>query len=241
MFAEFDWAQAISNSPIMIALIAASVVTLGVTIERSLYFWKRRGNPDAALENALKKIDGGRQREALWTFENNSHPMGTVAAAVFNRIIKGLGAVEQELQVALSRQKLLLERNLNVLGTMAAVAPLIGLLGTVWGIMRAFHDMAQTGSAAPSVVAAGVAEALLTTAAGLVVAVPAVMLYNHFARRMNVMLTVAENHTRSLWTVLLEKGFDQVGPSSDAQNNSQKSDKPASDSKMKKSEPEMAR
>ena len=51
---------------------------------------------------------------------------------------------------------------------MAAVAPLIGLLGTVWGIMRAFHDMAQVGSAAPSVVAGGVAEALLTTAAGLV-------------------------------------------------------------------------
>jgi biopolymer transport protein ExbB/TolQ len=81
---------------------------------------------------------------------------------------------------------------------MAAVAPLIGLFGTVWGIMRAFHDMAQVGSAAPSVVAAGVAEALLTTAAGLIIAVPAVLLYNHFSRRMSVMLTIAENHTRSL-------------------------------------------
>jgi biopolymer transport protein ExbB/TolQ len=81
---------------------------------------------------------------------------------------------------------------------MAAVAPLIGLLGTVWGIMRAFHDMASTGSAAPSVVAAGVAEALVTTAGGLVIAVPAVLLFNHFSRAMNVMLTVSENHARSL-------------------------------------------
>jgi biopolymer transport protein TolQ len=78
------------------------------------------------------------------------------------------------------------------------VAPLIGLLGTVWGIMRAFHDMARTGSAGPSVVAAGVAEALFTTAAGLLVAVPAVLIYNNFVRRMGVMLTITENHARTI-------------------------------------------
>jgi biopolymer transport protein TolQ len=81
---------------------------------------------------------------------------------------------------------------------MGNTAPLIGLLGTVWGIMRAFHDMASTGSAGPSVVAAGIAEALFTTAASLVVAVPAVIMYNNFIRRMNVMLTVAENHARTI-------------------------------------------
>jgi biopolymer transport protein TolQ len=81
---------------------------------------------------------------------------------------------------------------------MGNTAPLIGLLGTVWGIMKAFHDMARTGSAGPSVVAAGVAEALFTTAAGLLVAVPAVILYNQFVRRVGVMLTVAENHARTI-------------------------------------------
>jgi biopolymer transport protein TolQ len=81
---------------------------------------------------------------------------------------------------------------------MGNTAPLIGLLGTVWGIMRAFHDMARTGSAGPSVVAAGVAEALFTTAAGLLVAVPAVILYNQFVRRVGVMLTVADNHARTI-------------------------------------------
>ena len=106
------------------------------------------------------------------------------------------------MQVVLSQQKMLLERNTSMLGTMAAVAPLIGLLGTVLGIMRAFHDMALTGSAAPSIVAAGVAEALITTAAGLVIAVPAVLLFNHFNRSMNTMLTVSENHARSLRVTL---------------------------------------
>jgi biopolymer transport protein ExbB/TolQ len=87
---------------------------------------------------------------------------------------------------------------------MGNTAPLIGLLGTVWGIMRAFHDLAATGSAGPSVVAAGIAEALFTTAAGLVVAVPAVMLYNHFTRRTNVLLTEAENRARSLRLTLAD-------------------------------------
>jgi biopolymer transport protein ExbB/TolQ len=108
------------------------------------------------------------------------------------------------LSVTLSEQKLVLERNLGILGTMAAIAPLIGLLGTVWGIMRAFGDMARVGSAAPSVVASGVAEALVTTAAGLIVAVPALVLYNHFARRANTMLTISENHARTLRAQLAE-------------------------------------
>ena len=115
-------------------------------------------------------------------------------------------AQEDQLQIALSEQRLKLDRNLGVLGTMGNTAPLIGLLGTVWGIMRAFHDMARTGSAGPSVVAAGVAEALFTTAAGLMVAVPAVMLYNHFVRRITVLLTVAENHARVLRIALAEAG-----------------------------------
>jgi hypothetical protein len=70
--------------------------------------------------------------------------------------------------------------------------------------MRAFNDMALSGAAGPSVVAAGIAEALFTTAAGILIAVPAVVLHNHFARRMNTMLAVAENHARSLRIAILE-------------------------------------
>lgn len=208
MFTEFNWMDATSNSPIFLVLVLCSVVTLGMALERVFYYSRRRGNTDEAMQRALKKIRNGQVREASWACETCSHPMGPVAVEVFKNTASS-HSLEERLQIALSKQKLLLERNLNVLGTMAAVAPLIGLLGTVWGIMRAFHDMAQTGSAAPSVVAAGVAEALTTTAAGLIVAVPALMLYNHFSRRMNVMLTVAENNSRSLRAALLD------GPSDD--------------------------
>jgi biopolymer transport protein ExbB len=198
MFENFDWLGAVRTSPVMLIILACSIVTLGFALERTLYFWKRRGNPDAVLHEALRRARSGGTREAAATCEHSPHPVGPVAAQVLLNMGQSTDAQEDLMQIALSEQRLLLERNLGVLGTMGNTAPLIGLLGTVWGIMRAFHDMARTGSAGPSVVAAGVAEALFTTAAGLLVAVPAVMLYNHFNRRIHVMLTVAENHARSL-------------------------------------------
>ena len=206
MSTSFDWSHAIGGSPIFISLIGCSVVMLAVALERGLYYWRRRDDPDAALRTALERIQSGDMDKADWTVRQCRHPLGTAAAGVFSNPQAEAGDMEEKLHVALSGEKLLLERNLAVLGTLATIAPLIGLLGTVWGIMRAFHDMALTGSAAPSVVAAGVAEALVTTAAGLVVAVPALLLYNHFARRMNVMLTVAENHTRAIRNAIRENG-----------------------------------
>lgn len=198
MFENFDWLAAMRASPVMVVILCCSVVTLGFALERMLYFWKRRGNAEALYKVASEKVRAGGLKEAAWACASMPHPVGPVSAEVLRAADLPPEAAEEKLQIALSEQRLELERNLGVLGTMGNTAPLIGLLGTVWGIMRAFHDMASTGSAGPSVVAAGVAEALFTTAAGLLVAVPAVMLYNHFVRRISVMLTQAENHARAL-------------------------------------------
>lgn len=198
MFENFDWIDAMRRSPVMVLILGLSVLTFGFAFERALYFWKRRGDPDGALKAALEKTRDGSVKEAAWAAQHTAHPFGPVASEVLKNTDLPPEAQEEKLQIALSEQRMQLERNLGFLGTMGNTAPLLGLLGTVWGIMRAFHDMAQTGSAGPSVVAAGVAEALFTTAAGLVIAVPAVMLYNHFVRRISVMLTVAENHARTL-------------------------------------------
>ena len=205
MFVEFDWIGAMTESPILLVLLACSVITLGFALERVLYFRKRTGDADTTLLQALNAVREGRLPEAAIYCESNVHPMGTVAAATMRGYQAAPRETEEIMQVALSQQKLLLERNTGMLGTMAAIAPLIGLLGTVWGIMRAFHAMSAAGAASPAVVASGVAEALVTTAAGLVIAVPAVMLYNHFNRRLNTMLTVAENHTRTLCVALRER------------------------------------
>jgi biopolymer transport protein ExbB len=198
MFENFDWIAAMQKSPVMLIILACSVITFGFAIERFVYFWKRRKSPDRLIAQITEQARSGNVKDALWSCNGTAHPATAVAALVLKNTDQPPDVQEEKLQIALSEQRLLLDRNLGVLGTMGNTAPLIGLLGTVWGIMRAFHDMARTGSAGPSVVAAGVAEALFTTAAGLLVAVPAVLLYNHFVRRMAVMLTVAENHARSL-------------------------------------------
>jgi biopolymer transport protein ExbB len=206
MPANFHWLNALGTSPVFLILVGCSVVMLGVTIERLVYYAKRRGDPDATLRRALADLGKGDRKEASRTCESSPHPFGAVASALLAEGVASEAAVDERMHIALSEQKMLLERNVGVLGTMAAIAPLIGLLGTVGGIMRAFGDMAQLGSAGPSVVAAGIAEALFTTAAGIVIAVPALVLYNHFARRLGTMLTVAENHARSLRIALLETG-----------------------------------
>jgi biopolymer transport protein ExbB/TolQ len=156
------------------------------------------------MSAALAKVRSGGLKEAERTLRTATHPVGPIAAEMLACAHLPDERSEERLAIAVSEQRLVLERNLSLLGTMGNTAPLIGLLGTVWGIMRAFHDMAATGSAGPSVVAAGVAEALFTTAAGLLVAVPAVILYNYFLRRISVMLTQAENHARRLRQALEE-------------------------------------
>lgn len=204
MFENFDWVGAMRSSPVMVIILVCSVVTFGFAIERSLFFWKRRGSADETFTKAMTQVKSGNAQEAVWTCLATPHPMGAVAAQVIKHAGQSPDAMEETLQIALSEQRMELERHLGLLGTMGNTAPLIGLLGTVWGIMRAFHDMARTGSAGPSVVAAGVAEALFTTAAGLLVAVPAVMLYNNFSRRISVMMTVAENRSRTIRHALTE-------------------------------------
>jgi biopolymer transport protein ExbB len=198
MFENFDWIEAMRQSPVMVVILGLSVATLAMAIERLAYFGKRRGKPDAILSAAMTKLRAGDVQAATRICAESPHPVGPVAATVLQNWHLKPEALDEKAAIALSEQRLALERNLGFLGTMGNTAPLIGLLGTVWGIMRAFHDMAVSGAAGPSVVAAGVAEALFTTAASLVVAVPAVLLYNHFTRRITVMLTVADNHARTL-------------------------------------------
>ena len=198
MFADFDWLHAVIGSPIMLTLFICSIATLTVAIERAHYYWTRRGRPEETLKLVLAQVRAGDLSRAQASCAATPHPLGPAVATMVRLRDAGPAEQEEQLLIALSESKLTLERNLGLMGTMAAAAPLIGLLGTVYGIMQAFHDMGASGSSAPSVVAAGVAEALLTTGLGLLIAIPSLLLYNHFTRRLNVMLTLAENGARTV-------------------------------------------
>ena len=99
-------------------------------------------------------------------------------------VIKNLMAVQRSMQIATSEELTRLERQLPWLATTGAVTPFIGLFGTVWGIIDAFHGLGTSGAATLRAVAPGISEALITTAAGLAAAIPAVIFYNIFSNQI---------------------------------------------------------
>src|SRR5213592_2134497 len=82
MFENFDWIRAMRNSPVMLIILACSVVTLGFAIERAIYYWKRRGNAEPILSQALDRVRAGSPKEAAFTCFVAPHPFGPVAAEV---------------------------------------------------------------------------------------------------------------------------------------------------------------
>ncbi len=116
--------------------------------------------------------------------------------------------VARALRRATTQETHRLEKYLTFLATTGAAAPFIGLFGTVWGIMDAFHGIGETGSASLAVVAPGISEALVATAIGLAAAIPAVMGYNHFLNKVNVLIGEMDNFSQEFLNIVerMERG-----------------------------------
>ena len=116
--------------------------------------------------------------------------------------------VGRALRRATTQETQRLEKYLTFLATTGSTAPFIGLFGTVWGIMDAFHGIGTTGSASLAVVAPGISEALVATAIGLAAAIPAVMGYNHFLNKVNILIGEMDNFSQELLNIVerMERG-----------------------------------
>ena len=125
---------------------------------------------------------------------------------------RNLTPLERSAQTAASEAVTMLERRMTWLATIAAVSPFVGLFGTVMGIIDAFHGLGVAGSATLHAVAPGISEALITTAAGLFVAVPAVIAYNQFTARLRVFASAIDDFCRELLNSLEEIPVRQQPP-----------------------------
>ncbi len=116
--------------------------------------------------------------------------------------------VGRALRRATTQETQRLEKYLTFLATTGSTAPFIGLFGTVWGIIDAFHNIGTTGSASLAVVAPGISEALIATAIGLAAAIPAVMGYNHFLNKVNILIGEMDNFSQELLNIVgrMEQG-----------------------------------
>ncbi|HBR17932.1 MAG: hypothetical protein A3G39_09055 [Deltaproteobacteria bacterium RIFCSPLOWO2_12_FULL_43_16] len=187
----------------VIVLAFFSVLSVGVMMERLWALFKfRRGSKIFSLQIEKALRDGN--REAAFTICGKEEPLARIFKAGLTKYKEGKTAVGEAMELAAKQELLYLERYLGVLGTTGSTAPFVGLFGTVLGIIRAFHDLAIAEGAGPSVVADGIAEALVATAAGLFVAVPAVIAYNYFTRKINSAAVEIEGRAAEFIDALFE-------------------------------------
>jgi biopolymer transport protein ExbB/TolQ len=181
---------------IIYMLVFLSVISLAVIIERLIVLRARTGGAkrlQRAISTALKKGDRDAVEEILRTDASSS---AVIAYSVLQNIKNTKLDFDECLSIALSEERLSLERRITFLGTLGANAPFIGLFGTVLGIISAFHNLVGNVKGGPSVVMSGISEALVATALGLLVAIPGVIAYNYFVRRVKRIMVQAENFTR---------------------------------------------
>jgi biopolymer transport protein ExbB len=187
------------KSQTMLVLMACSIVVVTFALERWIYFLRTRYSATEFKAAMRKYLSRNQLGDFARYCEKGSGSLGRIMGVAVENLGAGREQVDQILDTAIEKEQLKLEKHLVVLGTLANIAPLLGLFGTVVGIIRAFRDIAMTGSGGSSVIAMGVSEALLTTAAGIVIAVIATVFYNIFTRSIRVRATDAEDARNDFW------------------------------------------
>lgn len=186
----------------MLPLILCSLITMGVIIER---FWSLRRNsilPKHLVAQVWTWIKNGQFDKSKMRDLKNSSALGEILTAGLLNHQFGREAMKASIDEAGRAIVIRLERFLNPLGSIALVAPLIGLLGTVIGMIKVFTVIRIQGVGNADALAGGISEALITTAAGMAVAIPAVVFHRYFTRKVEELVTDMEQEALKMVDVL---------------------------------------
>lgn len=196
---------------LMLPLFICSVVAMTIIIER---FWSLRRSrvlPTPLLE-ALReaatgtfKVDDERRRQAL------ASPLGKIVSAALLNRNRGREVVKESVEDTGRQVVHDLERYLNTLGTIAAITPLLGLLGTVFGMIEVFTVISAQGTGDTQLLAGGISQALITTAAGLAVAIPSLLFYRYFRGKVDELVVNMEEQAIRLIN-LMTKAKSRAAP-----------------------------
>lgn len=167
-------------------LLIISIVGLTYTIERILYFIRNRKDVRDFCDRIKKLIAKDEFSEIIDVCRREPSPVSRMVENGLAEPERGTVIIYELMTNVINREKVHMENNVGVIGTISHISPLVGLLGTVVGIIKSFYSIALTGAGGSEVIAMGVAEALITTAAGICIAVPAVIIYNYFVRKISV-------------------------------------------------------
>ena len=183
---------------ILYLLLVLSIISIAITLERVIYFARRRVDAEELSAVLTALLAKNQIDEARTLLANNRSNVATILTKGLAALDRGAAAVEEVVAGATQIERLKMERGLAFLGTLGNNAPFIGLFGTVLGIIRSFRDLASNTIQGSSAVMAGIAEALIATAVGLLVALPAVALFNAFQRAIKTQVATADAVSRVL-------------------------------------------
>ena len=197
---------------VILILIAASIFSWMIIFERWVYLNKSKEGilvfeenfwSDIGVESLLEKSqeDGHEAIGAECIFQAGYLDFKRLTSQSLDPEIV-MESVQRNMRVTLSREQVLLEKNLPYLATIASVSPYVGLFGTVWGIMNSFRGLAGASQATLSAVAPGISEALIATAIGLFAAIPALIAYNKFISESDTLLSNFEGFMEEFSAVL---------------------------------------
>jgi len=183
LFADGGW--------MMYPLVICSLIAVGVIIAKAYTLWTAHSGAEQVMSQVEEAARAGRLGEAIEVASNTPGPTAAILLAGLRRMERGTvreGEIDQAVATTGVIELGFLERGLVILATIANVAPLMGFLGTVAGMILAFGAIEAAGNVEPGLVAGGIKVALLTTATGLVVAVPINIAYNFFVTRIDTLI-----------------------------------------------------
>lgn len=188
----------------MYPLVICSLIGLGVVIAKAWTLWVAHRSAVKVIEEVEEAAMQGRLEEAAEIAASTPGPAAAILLAGLRRIRNltlNKGELEQVISTTGAIELSFLERGLVVLATIANVAPLMGFLGTVAGMILAFESIAAQGDVDPATVAGGIKVALLTTAAGLTIAIPVNIGYNYFVSRIDKLVVNMEESTQKILNI----------------------------------------
>jgi biopolymer transport protein ExbB len=195
---EFLWRGGV----LMLPILLCSVLALGIVIERLFNLRKKRVVREDVMEGVESMLRENQLSEAGMLCRRNSSSMSRILLVALLNHKKDRAEIKELIEDAGRQEIPNLERYLNLLGTIAGIAPLLGLLGTVAGMIRVFDVISAAGVGHPNALAGGISEALITTAAGLTVAIPALVFHSYFVNKADGLVLEMEKHSMRLLSIL---------------------------------------
>lgn len=198
------WERLRSGGVLVWPILLVGLVALIFSLERFLFLSRVKSNTDKVMGKIVELVREGKFSHSLELLENKKGPVFRVLAAGLAARKSTRDVLESVLEEAILKELPRLEKYLPTLQVLAAIAPLLGLLGTVTGMINTFQVITVYGAGDPRMMSGGISEALITTKLGLTVAIPIILLHTWFARRVDVIIGDMEEKSVSLSIALQE-------------------------------------